>query len=73
MLFTSYAFLVFLPLVFLAYWYVFGRSLKQQNAFVLAASYLFYGWWDWRFLGLLFASSMGDMLIGRAIETISVS
>ena len=69
MLFPSFAFLVFLPLVFLAYWYVFGRNLRAQNAFVLVASYVFYGWWDWRFLGLLFASSMGDMLIGRAIES----
>ena len=68
MLFPSYAFMVFLPLVFLAYWYVFGRSLRSQNVFILAASYLFYGWWDWRYLGLLFASSLGDMLIGLAIQ-----
>lgn len=68
MLFPSFAFLVFLPLVFVAYWYVFGRNLRLQNAFVLVASYVFYGWWDWRFLGLLFASSIGDFLLGRAIE-----
>lgn len=68
MLFPSFAFLVFLPLVFLLYWYVFSRSLRLQNAFVLLASYVFYGWWDWRFLGLLFISSCGDMLIGLAIE-----
>lgn len=68
MLFPSFAFLVFLPLVFLAYWYLFGRDLRLQNAFLLVASYFFYGWWDWRFLGLLFASSMGDMIIGLALE-----
>lgn len=68
MLFPSFAFLVFLPLVFLAYWYVFARKLWLQNGFILVASYVFYGWWDWRFLGLLFVSSMGDFLLGRAIE-----
>lgn len=68
MLFPSFAFLVFLPVVFLAYWYVFNRSLRLQNAFLLVASYVFYGWWDWRFLGLLFASSLGDVLIGLAID-----
>lgn len=68
MLFPSFAFLVFLPVVYLAYWYVFNRSLRLQNAFLLVASYVFYGWWDWRFLGLLFASSLGDVLIGLAID-----
>jgi len=68
MLFPSFTFLVFLPLVFLAYWYVFGRNVEWQNAFILVASYVFYGWWDWRFLGLLVLSSMGDLFIGRAIE-----
>ena len=68
MLFPSFAFLVFLPVVFLGYWYVFNRNLRLQNAFLLLASYVFYGWWDWRFLGLLFASSVGDMLIGIAID-----
>ncbi len=60
--------MVFLPVVFLAYWYVFQRQLKWQNAFLLVASYVFYGWWDWRFLSLLFFSSMADFAIGLAIE-----
>ena len=68
MLFPSYAFMVFLPLVFLAYWYVFNKNLRLQNAFLLVASYVFYGWWDWRFLGLLFASSIGDFLTGMVLE-----
>lgn len=68
MLFPSFAFLVFLPLVFLAYWYVFDRSLRVQNTFLLVASYVFYGWWDWRFLSLLFASSFADFLLGLALE-----
>ncbi|MGV3636815.1 MAG: MBOAT family O-acyltransferase, partial [Flavobacteriales bacterium] len=68
MLFPSFAFLVFLPLVYLLYWYVFNRGLRVQNSFVLFASYVFYGWWDWRFLGLLFFSSFTDFLLALAID-----
>jgi hypothetical protein len=53
MLFNSFAFAVFLPAVFLLYWFVFNRNLRLQNLFVLVASYVFYGWWDWRFLLLI--------------------
>jgi alginate O-acetyltransferase complex protein AlgI len=49
MLFNSFEFLLFFPVVFLLYWFVFQKNLKAQNAFILVASYLFYGWWDWRF------------------------
>lgn len=52
MLFNSFEFLIFLPIVFLLYWFVF-KSLKWQNLLVVAASYLFYGWWDARFLILI--------------------
>ena len=52
MLFNSLAFLFFLPVVFALYWFVFKR-LRWQNAFVVVASYVFYGWWDWRFLLLI--------------------
>ncbi|MFQ5528484.1 MAG: MBOAT family O-acyltransferase [Thermoanaerobaculia bacterium] len=64
MLFNSVAFLVFLPVVFGVYW---ALPRRGQNLFVLAASYFFYGWWDWRFLGLIFLSSLVDYLAGRAI------
>lgn len=47
MLFNSIEFAIFLPLVFLLYWLVFNRNLKKQNFFIVAVSYLFYGWWDW--------------------------
>jgi alginate O-acetyltransferase complex protein AlgI len=57
MLFLSLPFLLFLPAFFLLYWFVFNRRLKAQNFLVLAASYFFYGWWDWRFLLLLIGSS----------------
>lgn len=64
MLFNSFTFLLFLPIVFLLYWFVFKKSLKLQNAFLLLASYVFYGWWDWRFLGLIIASSAVDYWCG---------
>ena len=56
MLFQSIEFLIFLPIVFLLYWFVF-KKLKVQNALVLVASYVFYGWWDWRFLILIAITS----------------
>jgi alginate O-acetyltransferase complex protein AlgI len=68
MLFNSFAFLLFLPLAYMAYWGLAKASVRAQNAFVLLASYLFYGWWDWRFLGLLFVSSLADYSIGLAMD-----
>jgi D-alanyl-lipoteichoic acid acyltransferase DltB (MBOAT superfamily) len=68
MLFNSFEFAFFLPLVFLLYWFVFNRSLKVQNFMLVAASYVFYGWWDWRFLSLLFLSSLCDFMIGREMD-----
>ena len=67
MLFNSLEFGFFLPIVFLLYWFVFERSLKWQNALILAASYFFYGWWDWRFLFLIIFSSTLDFYIGQKI------
>ncbi|MFC0263480.1 MBOAT family O-acyltransferase [Fontibacter flavus] len=64
MLFNSFEFLIFFPVVFLLYWCVFQKHLKAQNAFILVASYVFYGWWDWRFLGLIAFSSLVDYWIG---------
>lgn len=64
MIFNSITFAIFLPIVFLLYWYVFNKSLRLQNALLLVASYVFYGWWDWRFLSLIFISSISDYSIG---------
>ena len=64
MLFNSLEFVWFLPLVFAFYWLIGVKQLKLQNVLILAASYLFYGWWDWRFLSLVFFSSVIDYLIG---------
>lgn len=63
MLFNSLDFALFLPIVFILYWHVF-RSLKQQNILIALASYLFYGWWDWRFLFLVLFSTVVDYTIG---------
>ena len=67
MSFTSGVFLVFLAIVFVLYWQLDGR-LKLQNLFVLLASYLFYGWWDYRFLALIIGSSLVDYLVGLGLE-----
>lgn len=60
MLFNSLEFLIFLPTVFLLYWFLFNRSLPLQNLLVLVASYFFYGWWSWEFMGLLLLSTVLD-------------
>lgn len=67
MLFNSPEYALFLPLAVLLYW-SFAYSVRAQNAFLLVASYVFYGWWDWRFLGLLIATSVVDYCVGLGIE-----
>lgn len=68
MLFNSLEFAVFLPVVFLLYWFVFNRSVKWQNLFVVVASYVFYGWWDWRFLILIAFTSAFSFCCGLLID-----
>lgn len=70
MLFNSFEFLIFLPLVFLGYWFVFKR-LKVQNLFIVVVSYLFYGWWDWRFLFLIFITTVLCFLSGYCIDNLN--
>lgn len=67
MLFNSIDFAIFLPLVFILYWFVTVNSLKLQNLLIVLSSYLFYGWWDWRFLSLIFISTIVDYLVGLRI------
>ncbi|MBE0675624.1 MAG: MBOAT family protein [Bacteroidales bacterium] len=69
MLFNSLEFAIFLPVVYVCYWYLAGKKLPSQNSFLLAASYLFYGFWDWRFLMLLVAISLLNYLFGIKIGT----
>lgn len=64
MLFNSIDFTIFLPIVFLLYWFVISKSLKLQNAYLIIASYIFYGWWDWRFLSLIIFSTLVDYGMG---------
>jgi len=68
MLFNSIDFAIFLPIVFLLYWFVFRWNLKLQNFLIVVASYLFYGWWDWRFLSLILLSTAVDFYIGLQIS-----
>jgi len=65
MLFDSTAYLVFLILVVLVYWRL---PFRKQNFFLLAASYFFYGWWDWRFLFLMGSSTLVNFTVSRQID-----
>ena len=67
MLFNSFEFLLFLPIVFGLYWLV-GKSHRWQNITVFIASYVFYAWWDWRFCFLLLFTSLMTYFIGLGIE-----
>lgn len=67
MLFNSFEFMVFLPIVFLLYWFVF-RGRRWQNLLVVGASYVFYGWWDWRFLFLIALTSFFSFASGLLLE-----
>ncbi|WP_282056660.1 MBOAT family O-acyltransferase [Maribacter luteus] len=69
MLFNSLDFAIFLPIVFILYWFVVNKSLKLQNLLIVAASYLFYGWWDWRFLSLILFSTIVDYSVGRKLRS----
>ena len=64
MFFNSLDFAIFLPIVFIVYWFITNRNLKLQNFIIVLASYVFYGWWDWRFLSLIIFSTIIDYSIG---------
>lgn len=64
MTFQSLEYLIFLPVVFILYWTVCRRSKMLQNGLIMAASLLFYGWWDWRFLGLLLLTAFSTFFAG---------
>lgn len=68
MLFNSIDFAIFLPIVFLIYWYITNKNLKTQNILIVVASYVFYGWWDWRFLTLIVFSTFIDYSIGIMLD-----
>lgn len=80
MLFNSIEFAIFLPVVFLFYWFVFDYSLQWcrhqlfwQNLFVVLVSYVFYGWWNWRFLVLIAFTTLCSFLSGIGIQKIETT
>ncbi len=68
MLFNSIDFAIFLPIVFILYWFETKRNLKLQNLLIVIASYVFYGWWDWRFLSLIIFSTIVDYAVGLKLK-----
>ncbi|MEO7177107.1 MAG: MBOAT family O-acyltransferase [Saprospiraceae bacterium] len=68
MLFNSLDFAIFLPVVFILYWFTTKGNYRLQNFLLLIASYFFYGCWDWRFLFLLFFSTLLDFYTGIKIH-----
>ncbi|MFD2917033.1 MBOAT family O-acyltransferase [Psychroserpens luteus] len=66
MLFNSLDFAIFFPVIFVLYWLV-TSNLTLRNILILAASYVFYGWWDWRFLFLIAISTLVDFYVGKQI------
>ena len=67
MQFNSIDYAVFVPVVFLLYWFATQRNIRTQNVLLIIASYCFYGWWDWRFLSLIAFSSLLDYLVGLGL------
>ncbi|MBR1593845.1 MAG: MBOAT family protein [Alloprevotella sp.] len=67
MLFNSLEYLLFLPMVFMVYWWV-AKSVRAKNVWLVAASYFFYGWWDWRFTLLLLTTTLSAYVGGILIE-----
>jgi alginate O-acetyltransferase complex protein AlgI len=67
MLFNSTTYFFFIIIVFTVYWLLLKKNYRWQNFFLFIASYCFYGWWDVRFLILIFISSSVDFFLGRAI------
>jgi len=68
MLFNSFDFAIFLPIVFIIYWLLNDFPVKWQNVVLLISSYVFYGWWDYRFLGLIFLSTLIDFSAALLID-----
>jgi D-alanyl-lipoteichoic acid acyltransferase DltB (MBOAT superfamily) len=68
MFFNSIDFAIFLPVVFILYWFVCNKNLKLQNTLIVIASYVFYGWWDWRFLSLILFSTLVDYIVGISLS-----
>lgn len=68
MIFNSLDFAIFLPIVFAIYWFFLKGRTNSQNVLLLVASYIFYGWWDYRFLSLILFSTLVDFIIGISLS-----
>jgi len=68
MAFASFEFILFFAVFLILYWLVFNKNLKAQNAFILVSSYVFFAWWDWRFLSILIGSSIINYTLGIYID-----
>jgi alginate O-acetyltransferase complex protein AlgI len=68
MLFASIDFAIFLPIVFIFYWWVFNNKLKSQNTLIFIASCVFYGWWDWMNIFIILFSIVFNFIIGVSLE-----
>ncbi|MDO4728066.1 MAG: MBOAT family O-acyltransferase [Bacteroidota bacterium] len=68
MVFNSIDFVIFLSIVFVVYWYFTNQNLRLQNLFLLTVGYVFYGWWDWRFLIFIMFSTLVDYTAGRLLK-----
>jgi alginate O-acetyltransferase complex protein AlgI len=66
MTFTTLTFLIFLLVFFPLYWSL--RQRTAQNVLIVLGSYVFYGWWDWRFCGLMLAASLIDYGVGLGLN-----
>jgi D-alanyl-lipoteichoic acid acyltransferase DltB (MBOAT superfamily) len=64
LLFNSIDFAIFLPIIFILYWFIVPRNAASKNLLITLASYVFYGWWDWRFLSLIIFSTLVDYFVG---------
>ena len=69
MTFASIEYIIFLPVVFLLYWIIYGRNKNLQNGLIVLASLFFYGFWDWRFLGLLLVTAFSTFFAGLWMNT----
>ena len=67
MFFNSIDFAIFLPLFFILYWFVFNKNISHQNLLITISSYIFYGWWDWKFLSLIVFSTVVDYFVGERL------
>ena len=68
MLFNTIDFAIFLPIIFILYWFVINKNILRQNLLITISSYVFYGWWDWRFLSLIAFSTLVDYIVGNQLS-----